>query len=384
MTETVSWGIVYYGFPAFLQSMEADLGASRVAVTGALSVGLAVSALAALPVGRWLDRHGPRALMTFGSCLGTALVVAWSRVDSLAALYAVWLLLGIAMATTLYEPAFAVVVSWFPRQHRDRALLTLTLTAGLASTIFMPLEAWLIGRLGWRTALLTLAAVLGVVTIPLHALVLRPGPGGAAGPPAGPTGHAPAAGMTLGAAVRTPVFWVLAASFFVTNFATVSLTTHLIPFLTERGYSATVAAATIGWIGAMQLPGRLLFVPVSAWLGPRWSTAGVFFAQAVSLAQLALLGRLVPTLVPIVLLLGAANGMSTLARATSLAEIFGARHYGSISGAVGLAANGARAAGPVGAAALWLALGGYAPTFWVLGGALAAAGLAVLLTPAKD
>src|SRR5262245_2178413 len=52
VTETVTWGIIYYGYPVFLHPMEQDLGASRVAVTGAFSLGLAVSALAAVPVGR--------------------------------------------------------------------------------------------------------------------------------------------------------------------------------------------------------------------------------------------------------------------------------------------------------------------------------------------
>ena len=73
VTETVTWGIVYYGFPVFLRPMEHDLGASRVAVTGAFSIGLGVSALAALPVGRWIDRHGARGLMTLGSALATVL-----------------------------------------------------------------------------------------------------------------------------------------------------------------------------------------------------------------------------------------------------------------------------------------------------------------------
>ena len=63
--------------------------------------------------------------MTGGSCLATLLTLAWARVESLPALYAVWFLMGLAMAATLYEPAFAVVVSWF-RQGRDRALLTVT------------------------------------------------------------------------------------------------------------------------------------------------------------------------------------------------------------------------------------------------------------------
>ena len=53
VTETVSWGILYYGFPVFLPPMEAELGWSRVQITGAFSLGLLSSALAALPVGRW-------------------------------------------------------------------------------------------------------------------------------------------------------------------------------------------------------------------------------------------------------------------------------------------------------------------------------------------
>ena len=61
--------------------------------------------------------------MTTGSCLATLLTFAWARVESLPALYAVWGLMGLAMAATLYEPPFAVVVSWF-REGRDRALLT--------------------------------------------------------------------------------------------------------------------------------------------------------------------------------------------------------------------------------------------------------------------
>src|SRR2546427_12437396 len=84
VTETVTWGIVYYGFPVFLRPMEEDLGASRVAVTGAFSVGLGVSALAALPVGRWIDRHGGRAVMTIGSFLAAAPPVAGASGECLA------------------------------------------------------------------------------------------------------------------------------------------------------------------------------------------------------------------------------------------------------------------------------------------------------------
>jgi MFS family permease len=377
VTETVTWGVIYYGFPVFLRPMEQELGASRLAITTAFSLGLGVAALAAPPVGRWIDRHGGRGLMTLGSCLATALTLAWARVDSLTDLYVVWLLMGLAMAATLYEPAFAVVVSWFSR-GRDRALLTVTLAAGFASTIFMPIEAWLLVRVGWRHALTILAVVLGVITIPIHAFVLRRG--AAIVRTTGRTTDG-GPGLSLYEAVRTLVFWVLLSAFFVGNFATAAVSVHLIPYLVERGYSPTAAAATIAWMGALQVSGRLLFVPISARLGARWMVASVFFGQALGLAQLPVLAR-IGSAIPFVLVMGASNGMSTITRATSLAQIFGARNYGSISGIVALGANGARAIGPVGASLLLNGLGGYPSVFSALAASLVLASLSVLLAGA--
>lgn len=67
LTELVSWGIVYYAFSVLIVPMEDDLGWTRVAMIGAFSCGTLISGLAAMPIGRWVDRHGPRALMTTGS-----------------------------------------------------------------------------------------------------------------------------------------------------------------------------------------------------------------------------------------------------------------------------------------------------------------------------
>ncbi|HKX19240.1 MAG TPA: MFS transporter [bacterium] len=375
VTETVSWGIIYYGFPVFLQPMEHDLSASRVAVAGALSIALAVSALAAVPVGRWIDRHGARALMTAGSCLAFVLVLAWSRVHTIGALYAVWTAMGVAMAMVLYQPAFAAVVQWFP-QHRERALLTITLAAGFASTIFMPIEAWLLAWIGWRTALTLLAILLAIVTIPAHAVVLR-APAGL-GQGTGAAGHA-STDATLGVALRHGVFWILALAFALANFTTTTVSVHMIPYLGQHGYSTQLAASIVGWIGGMQVPGRLLFVPISAWLGAAWVTGSIFFAEAAAMVLLAA-GALGAGLVPMILLYGAAAGMLTLAQATVVADIWGRRHYGSIAGAMAIPANLARALGPVGAAVLYASFGGYARLFWLLAGGLAIAGVMVLIT----
>ena len=64
VTETISWGVLYYAFTVYLAPMEAELGWSRGDMTGAFSLAVLLAGLAAIPVGRWLDRHGPRLLMT--------------------------------------------------------------------------------------------------------------------------------------------------------------------------------------------------------------------------------------------------------------------------------------------------------------------------------
>jgi len=135
-------------------------------------------------------------------------------------------------------------------------------------------------------------------------------------------------------------------------------------------------------MGAMQLPARLVFAPIVRHFGHRVLTVAIFFFQALSLAQLALVSRL-STLAPMVVMLGAANGMATLARATTIAEVFGPRHYGAISGAVALGANGARAVAPFAASLLHVALGGYEPVFWLLAGLLVVASVGLLAAPTR-
>src|SRR5215212_3803954 len=94
ITETITWGIIYYGFAVFLPFMEAELGWSRGAMSGAFALATLLSGVFAAPVGRWLDARGPRLLMTAGSIAAALLTLAWSRVASLEGFYLLWALIG--------------------------------------------------------------------------------------------------------------------------------------------------------------------------------------------------------------------------------------------------------------------------------------------------
>jgi MFS family permease len=377
LAETVSWGIVYYTFSVFIRPMEIELGWSRAQVSGAFSLALLVGGIAAVPVGHWLDAHGPRALMTAGSVAAVVLLIAWSRVESILGLYAVWAGLGLAMAAILYEPAFAVVATWFVR-YRHRALTILTVCAGLASTIFVPLAGGLLVRQGWRSAIVTLAVILAATTVPIHALLLRRSPqaigldvdGDAPDRRAIPNGSLRTQPGAIREALGGRAFWVLTSAVVLSSLAAVATVVHLIPFLLGRRFPLSTAAFAAGGIGLMQLPGRLFYAPVRRRLSVVGATATVLAVQAFALALLPMVrGRL--SLAVFVIAFGMGNGAATLVRATGIAELFDPGVYGRVGGLVALFTAFARAAGPIAAAVAFQRLGSYGAVFWSLAALLA-------------
>ena len=377
--QIVSWGVLYYSFAVFVQPIEREMGWSRTEVMGAFSLALLVSGVAAVAVGHWIDRRGTRVLMASGSALAAALLVVFSTADSLPALYATWAGLGLAMAMTLYEPAFALVAAWFVRQ-RDRALTVLTLCGGLASTLLVPLSTWLVTTQGWRTGALALALLLASTSLPIHAFALRDAPAvlgqHADGAAFAPAEHTP---RLTGASIRPVLaearFWSLALALTLASLVSVATTVHVIPYLVGRGASPAPAGGALALMGLMQLPGRIVFEPIRRHLPSRALLAGSLALQALGLLVLiAHTNRLAVVL--FACLFGAGAGLSTLLRASMLAELYGIDRYGRISGVVSLFTTVGRAAGPVAASLALTVCGSYGP---VLAGLALALGIATVI-----
>jgi MFS family permease len=370
-TEMISWGVLYYAFTVFLKPMQATLHWSTAELTGAFSLALLCSAGAALLVANFLDHHGTRWLMTAGSCAASLLLLAWALVDNLTVFYLIWVGIGIVMAATLYDPAFALVATWFHR-FRARALTVLTFIAGFASVIFIPLAQWLIQMQGWRMALLTLALLLALVTVPLHVLVLRRRPedlglvpdGSAAPALASPVHTERGKNIPTQAALRGTTFWWIALAFALTMLTTGAINVHLVPYLIDRGYSGSFAASMAGLIGIMALPGRLVFTLLERF-SRRLVIATLFFLQAVSLPALLLVPNTIGILC-FVVLFGASYGAITPARAALVADHYGSTHYARINSILGLFITGSRAIAPFGVGIMYDILSTYSPIFWIL------------------
>ncbi len=384
VTETISWGVLYYAFTVYLAPMQAEMGWSRGDMTGAFSLALLLAGLAAIPVGRWLDRHGPRLLMTLGSIAASVLVVAWARSSSLQQLYIVWALIGLAMSATLYDPAFATINQWFDRK-RVQALTVITLMAGFASTVFIPLAGLLVQAQGWRQSLVTLAVVLGIGTIVPHALILRRRPADLGlntdGAPLAVTHrHTTARALSVGSAVRHASFRWMVGAMWLATVATAAVGVHLLPYLRDRGYDPTFAASITGSLGAMQVLARLALAPFGNRVHPRGLAIGVLALQPLSLVVL-LTVQSTPGLLAFVLLFGAQRGLLTLVRPALVADLYGTLRYASIAGVLQFTLAMAQAAAPFAAGAAYDALGSYEPIFWGL--AILSALSVLVILPAK-
>jgi MFS family permease len=368
--ETVSWGVLYYAFSVLIAPTTAEMGWSRAQISGALSVMLVVSGLAGLLVGRWLDEHGPRLLMTAASIVAVPLVIAWSQVRDLLSFYVIWILIGIVFAALNYGPAFATMIVWF-RVHRSRALTLVTLFAGFASTVFVPLTAWLVSVQGWRQALVTLAVLLGVLTIAPYGLLLRRRPAdigvGVDGDPleaGGVLTATPELSASFREALRHPTFKWLALAFALYGLG-VGVPVHLVAYLGDHGYSLAFAAAATGGIGAAQVLGRLLFAPLERRLPPRAVSLLIYIGQPLALLIL-LFAPSELGIVAFVVLFGAARGAETLVRSTIVAGLYGPRRIASIAAVLTLATTLTQAVSPVSLGAVYDAVGSYVLGIWAL------------------
>ena len=373
--QVVSWGSVYYSFSLFVVPMEAELGWGRTEINGALSLGLLISGFAAYPVGTWIDRHGGRALMTVGSVLATVLLAAWSAIESLALLYVIWVGLGLALAATLYEPAFAVLTRTFPESYRAR-ITALTLVGGFASTVFIPLTQLFISALGWRNALLALAVCNAAICIPVHAFLLRNESGRTTRAADAGTDGTPTDDRALRRALRHPAFWGLAVCFTAYYAAFSAMTFHIIPLLTERAVPIGTIVAAIAVVGPAQVAGRLMLFAARGRFTS--SFAGRFATMLFPLSVILLIAfpSSVAALFAFAACYGAANGIMTIVRGTAVPDLMWREGYGAINGALTLPSNIARAVAPFAAALIWKSGGVYDAVLWSMLGAGCAAAVA--------
>ena len=350
LAQLITWGSVFYTFALLLEPVERELALTRAQSSLAFSLALLAEGLFAYPVGRWIDRGHERAVMTGGSLLVALGLAAHAHVHSAAAFYAVWTVLGAALAATLYTPVFAIVTRRYPGDFR-RAIITMTFLGGLASSVFIPLSAWLIATCGWRNALWILAAMHLVICAPLHAICLR------GAPPAtqahSESGHSPASLLRSAPYLLITVFVVGMMAI------TAAIPPHLISLLRESGLREAWVIAIPATIGVMQVLGRVLLFFFEHRFDLHVANRVIPLLIPMALAAL-IAGAASPAAgIAFVLLYGLGNGMLTIVKGTAVAQNVSREHVASLNGALGLPQAVARAVAPLLLGVMWTQQVGY-------------------------
>lgn len=369
--QTLVYAGSYYAFPALLPDLEAATGWTKSEL--ALGPTLAFLVMAGLTpfTGRLVDRGLGGEMLVWLPGLAALGVAGLGLVGSLAGWLALWAVIGIAQAGSLYETCFAVLTRRLGTGARA-AITRVTLVAGFAGTVAFPLGHWLGRALGGQGALIAFAGLVALV-VPVNALAVRQlRRRERAGLVLAPTPPG-----TLQAALKKPAFWMIAASFMAVYLNHGILITYVLVLFADRGVEAGLAALAAAAIGPSQVAGRLILLAAGARVSTAQATIAALCSVVVAGALLWLAGAAPVLIFVFSLAQGAGLGLTSILRPVLIAEILGRQGFGAISGAAAVAPILASAAAPSVGAGL-LTFGGPELVYAVCL-ALAGLGLALML-----
>lgn len=353
IAQICSYGTIYYAFPVIVVAMQRELSWSKSDVYGALTIGLLLAAALAYPVGLAIDRgHGKR-VMVWGSLTAAVLFIAWSFVHSLFIFYLIAAAMGSLQAAILYESAFALLARRVGPQNSRAGITTITLWAGFASTVFIPLEQYLLDGWGWRASLWVLALV-NIACAAGYAYWIRPELDAVNASHLGNKADNIARDKNIvHEALHSSVFWLLLIALTTYSMVFSVFTFHMYPMLLDKQLPTNEVVWAISIIGPAQVLGRIIISRFATRLSMR-TLGSIMLSIFPFVFATFLLDSLSFQLVAALFgIYGLANGVFTIVRSQVVPEMLSAHAYGALNGLITVPTIIARAIGPVVAAWLW-------------------------------
>ncbi|GAC1625589.1 MAG: MFS transporter [Bradyrhizobium sp.] len=338
------------GVSAFIDHIAVDLGFSRAHVVMLYSTGTLLGILPAPLIGRLVDRHGPRRAIAFiAPALGVACgTVAWAH-GSWGLALGFTLLRGSAIGG-LYLVSLNLVNLWFDRL-RGRATAIAMLGLALGGLVVPATAEQITAAYGWRVAYLAFGAAVVAIMLPVGLFWFRDRPQAyglmpdfGKKLPAGVT--LSSAGLTLGEASRTQMFWYLLSISVLANAIGTALLLDHIRVLQLAGLAR---ASAVGLLGLVTLAQAICVLGGGA-LVDKYGTRRV---GVLGLMLLALAVGCVMTASNSITssiyaaALGAGLGVLHVVQGAGLAEHFGTRHLGTLRGTASMFGIFGAATGPL-------------------------------------
>lgn len=343
VTQIFGWGSSFY-LPAVLATpIAVDMEWSLTVVAGGFSLALLMSGIGAPTVGRLISHYGGRPVMAGGFLLLASGLFVLGGASSLLVYLGAWTVIGLGMSASLYDAAFSTIGRIFGSGAR-RAITTLTLFGGFASTVFWPISAFLVETFGWREACWTYALLHVLISAPLLVFTL---PRERSLPQ---SGTARKRSLPLMASPNDRSSLIILTTVLVIGGLIFSMfSVHLLALLQVSGLSLPAAVALGAMIGPSQVAGRLVEMAVGFRYHPLWTlmTATVLILSGLILLALGL------TLPAVALFLyGVGNGIWSIAKGTVPLALFGTKRYPAIMGRLAMPVLIVQAAAPTVGAAL--------------------------------
>jgi len=284
-------GIVMNTMGVFIKPVTESLGFSRGGFTLYFTIA-ALSMMVMAPVmGKLLERYNIRLIMTVCTAMMAASFALFSQCRTLTQFYIVAVFLGIGSAGSHIIPVSMMITNWFI-DKRGLAMGIVFAATGVGGMIFNPLANWIILNYSWQAAFLTFGLAIGLASVPTALFIVRAKPADMGLLPYG--GEAALArqsateqgGLTATEAFRTGAFWLLALIILLIAIANMGVLHHIVPYLTDLGFSSTTATTLMSLHMAMLIVGKVLAGSLADRLGLLKSYLLLMVGLMVSIALL--------------------------------------------------------------------------------------------------
>lgn len=342
VTQILGWGALFYPPGLTMTHIAAAHGWSLAQALLGFSIALGVSGLTSPFSCHLVERHGGHYVMAGGALIGALGLLILPFADRYWLYLATWVLLGVALACNLYDPAFTALARIFGMASR-RPITMVTFVGGLASTFSWPTTQMLIAHGGWRSVYFVFAGVMAFIVAPLYAFVL---PRNAVYvPPPVTEGAAPIKPVQIIPAAGAP-FLLVAAGFAAHAFVQSGTLAHLLTILQRGGIDAATAVVIGALFGPAQVLTRIADFMSGGRLHPLWVARLAMALMACAFTLLVAAGFAPAVAATFALMFGAANGVVTIARGALPLTLFGAKGYGRVVGRIARPAQICQALAP--------------------------------------
>jgi len=350
-------GCIYFAFSLFVKSLQTEFGWSRSAIMAAFTFLFLVIAFASPVSGRAVDRYGPKMVMSSGALITALGFLSLVVLGSLPHYYISYIIIGLGGAAIGPVPLTSVVSDWF-HMRRGLAIGIMSTGVGGGGLVLSPLVGgFIIPNFGWRAGYFSIGLLM-ITLVPLTIIVIKTKASDKTSVQDGlydgrprelQTESVTANDVTLGKALFSAAFWLIAAAFMLVQFGSVGTIQSQVPHLLDIGFPVTTATTALGGVSLVSAFSKLFFGWVCDLIKPKYafSISVVFMAAGTSILMNIESTSPLPVFWIYVLVMGIGSGSWLPVMSMIVSTNFGLLSYGAIFGAVNLIFNIGVSVGPL-------------------------------------